>query len=60
MAGVELGPITDVLHSAAGSLLSIDVAGREVLVPFRLEFVPTVDLAAGVAVINPPDGLLEL
>ena len=28
--------------------------------PFRLEFVPTVDLAAGIAEIDPPDGLLEL
>ncbi len=58
--GVELGPVTDVLHAPAGSLLSIDVAGTELLVPFRLEFVPTVDLAAGTVVIDPPDGLLDL
>lgn len=60
VAGQELGPVTDVLHSPAGSLLAIDVAGREVLVPFRTEFVPTVDLAAGIAEVDPPDGLLEL
>jgi 16S rRNA processing protein RimM len=60
LAGRELGPVTDVLHSPAGSLLAIDVDGREVLVPFRAEFVPTVDLAAGIAEIDPPDGLLEL
>lgn len=60
VAGAELGPVTDVLHSPAGSLLAIDVDGREVLLPFKLEFVPTVDLAAGVAVVDPPDGLLEL
>jgi 16S rRNA processing protein RimM len=58
--GRQLGPVTDVLHSPAGSLLAIDVDGREVLVPFRTEFVPTVDLAAGITEIDPPDGLLEL
>ncbi len=60
VAGQPLGPVTDVLHSPAGSLLAIDVSGREVLVPFRTEFVPTVDLAAGIAEVDPPDGLLEL
>jgi len=60
VAGQPLGPVTDVLHSPAGSLLAIDVAGREVLLPFRLEFVPTVDLVAGIAEVDPPDGLLEL
>ncbi|MGI8667433.1 MAG: ribosome maturation factor RimM [Jatrophihabitans sp.] len=60
VAGQSLGQVTDVLHSAAGSLLAIEVAGREVLLPFRKEFVPTVDLAAGIAEIDPPDGLLEL
>jgi 16S rRNA processing protein RimM len=60
VTGTVLGQVSDVLHSPAGSLLAIDVAGREVLVPFRTEFVPTVDLAAGIAEIDPPDGLLEL
>lgn len=60
VTGQDLGPVVDVLHSPAGSLLSIDCAGREVLVPFRREFVPTVDLPAGLAVIDPPAGLLEL
>ena len=61
--GRQLGPVTDVLHSPAGSLLAVALTaegGREVLVPFRTEFVPTVDLAAGIAEIDPPDGLLEL
>lgn len=60
VGGQPLGPITDVLHSAAGSLLAIQVAGREVLLPFRLEFVPSIDLAAGIAEVELPDGLLEL
>jgi 16S rRNA processing protein RimM len=60
VSGQALGPVTDVLHSPADSLLSIDWAGREVLVPFRKEFVPTVDIGGGVIEIDPPDGLLEL
>jgi len=58
--GTSLGPVTDVLHSPAGSLLAIDWAGRELLVPFRREVVPTIDLARRVALIDPPEGLLEL
>jgi 16S rRNA processing protein RimM len=58
--GTPLGPVTDVLHSPAGSLLAIDWAGRELLVPFRREVVPTVDLARRLALIDPPEGLLEL
>jgi len=58
--GTVLGPVVEVLHSPAGSLLAVEHAGREVLVPFRREVVPTVDLAEGIAVVDPPDGLLEL
>lgn len=60
VAGDPLGPVTDVLHSTAGSLLAIEVAGREVLLPFLKQFVPTVDLAAGIAEVELPDGLLDL
>jgi len=58
--GTLLGPVTDVLHSPAGSLLAVDWDGRELLVPFRREVVPIVDLAGRTAVIDPPDGLLDL
>jgi 16S rRNA processing protein RimM len=61
--GRELGPVTDVLHSAAGSLLAIALAAegdREVLVPFLKAFVPTVDLAGGIVLIDPPDGLFDV
>ncbi|HEU5271803.1 MAG TPA: ribosome maturation factor RimM [Jatrophihabitans sp.] len=60
VGGTPLGPVTEVLHSPAGSLLVIDWDGRELLVPFRREVVPTVDLARRVAVIDPPEGLLDL
>lgn len=60
VTGEPLGPVTEVLHSPAGSLLAIQVSGREVLLPFRSEFVPTVDLTAGIAEVDLPDGLLDL
>jgi 16S rRNA processing protein RimM len=60
VGGTALGPVTDVLHSPAGSLLAIEVGGREILLPFRKEFVPTIDLAGRVAEVDPPDGLLDL
>jgi 16S rRNA processing protein RimM len=58
--GAVVGPIIDVLHSAADSLLVIAVEGREVLIPFRKEMVPVIDLERGIAQIEPPDGLFDL
>ncbi|MBO0854740.1 MAG: ribosome maturation factor RimM, partial [Nocardia sp.] len=59
--GTEVGAVTEVLHSAAGELLSIRAAsdGREILVPFVAAIVPTVSVAEGLIVIDPPDGLLD-
>jgi 16S rRNA processing protein RimM len=58
--GTSLGPVTDVLHPPGPDLLSIEVAGTDVLVPFVAAIVPVVDLAARRIVVDPPDGLLEL
>jgi 16S rRNA processing protein RimM len=58
--GAELGPVRDVVHAAGASYLVLDADGRDRLVPFVSAIVPTVDLAAGRIVIDPPDGLLEL
>jgi 16S rRNA processing protein RimM len=58
--GSVVGPVTDVLHSPGGSVLALDCSGREVLIPFRKQLVPVVDLGAGVITIDPPEGLLEL
>lgn len=53
--------MTEVLHTAAGELLAIKrTGGRELLVPFIAAFVPSVSLAEGTVLIDPPDGLLEL
>lgn len=55
-----IGPVRDVLHAGGADYLVLDRDGREVLVPFVRAIVPTVDLAAGVVEIDPPEGLFEL
>ncbi|MEV6768118.1 ribosome maturation factor RimM [Nocardia sp. NPDC051030] len=63
--GTVVGIVREVLHSAAGELLSIKggeafpPAGREILVPFVNAMVPTVSIADGLIVIDPPEGLLD-
>ena len=59
--GTDIGTVAEVLHTAAGELLSITTGdGAEVLVPFVAAMVPTVSLTDGVVQIDPPDGLLDL
>lgn len=61
VTGEDVGTINEVLHTAAGELLSVRSAeGREILIPFVSAIVPTVSLADGVVEIDPPDGLLDL
>jgi 16S rRNA processing protein RimM len=59
--GTPLGTVTEVLHSAAGELLSIRSTddGREILVPFVTAIVPQVSVTDGI-VVDPPDGLLDV
>jgi len=58
--GTTLGDVTDVLHLPSQDMLVISGPDeREVLVPFISAFVPTVDIAARLIVIEPPDGLLD-
>lgn len=60
VGGDHVGIVAEVLHTAAGELLSVHREdGSEVLVPFVEAIVPSVSLADGV-VIDPPEGLLEL
>ncbi|MEV6554752.1 ribosome maturation factor RimM [Nocardia sp. NPDC051756] len=56
-----VGTVREVLHSAAGELLSVKAAddGREILIPFVNAIVPTVSLADRLIVIDPPEGLLD-
>jgi 16S rRNA processing protein RimM len=57
--GTVLGKVVEIVHSPAGELLELDVEGREVLVPFVHAIVPTVDIAGGRVVLDPPEGLLD-
>ena len=59
-AGEQVGTVAEVLHTAAGELLSVRTEDREVLVPFVSAIVTSVSLADEVIEIDPPDGLLEL
>jgi 16S rRNA processing protein RimM len=59
-AGPDVGAVTDVLHLPSQDMLVLDVDGREVLVPFVTEFVPDIDLDAGVVLLRPQPGLLDL
>ncbi|MDX6196898.1 MAG: rRNA processing protein RimM [Actinomycetota bacterium] len=59
--GSPLGEVTDVLHLPHGDVLVVRRdEGAEVLVPFVKAIVPTVDIAAGRLVVDPPEGLLDL
>ena len=57
--GNVLGQIKNVLDHGAGDILEVQRPGSSetVLLPFTRASVPTVDLAAGTVIADPPDGL---
>lgn len=57
--GTVLGQVKNVLDHGAGDLLDIQRPGSSetVLLPFTMAAVPTVDLASGRIIADPPDGL---
>ncbi|AHI00671.1 hypothetical protein KALB_7313 [Kutzneria albida DSM 43870] len=58
--GDRVGEVIEVLHGPGGELLAVRrEGGGELLVPFVREIVPTVDVAGGRVVIDPPEGLLD-
>jgi 16S rRNA processing protein RimM len=58
--GAALGTVRAVHNFGAGDILELSGAdGREFFLPFSDAAVPTVDLAAGRIVADPPAGLLE-
>jgi 16S rRNA processing protein RimM len=69
--GTVVGTVADVLHHGQ-DILVIDPVGavgpagaagaraEQILIPFVKAIVPEVDVAAGVLVIDPPEGLLNL
>jgi 16S rRNA processing protein RimM len=58
--GTDLGPVRDVVHAGGVSYLVLRVAERDRLVPFAAAIVPTVDVAGGRVVVDPPEGLFDL
>ena len=57
--GVLLGRVASVVNYGAGDILEVTDEGRRgpLLLPFTRAVVPTVDLAAGRIVADPPEGL---
>ena len=57
--GATLGTVKNVMDHGAGPLLEISVAGQSdtTLLPFTQVAVPTVDVATGRIIADPPDGL---
>lgn len=59
--GAAVGTVAEVLHTAAGELLSVRTdSGAEVLVPFVSAIVTSVSREDGIIEIDPPEGLLDL
>lgn len=58
--GTVLGKVRAVQNHGASDLLEITIPGSSasVLLPFTNEVVPTVDLAAGRIIVDPPEGAL--
>ena len=55
-----IGEVTGITHTPARQILEVDVDGKQVLIPFVIDFIPEVDLEGGYLVATPPEGLLEL
>ncbi|TFV46551.1 ribosome maturation factor RimM [Blastococcus sp. TF02A-35] len=58
--GSDIGQVTAVRHEAQDLLVLRRTEGGEALVPFVSAIVPTVDVAGGFLVVDPPEGLLDL
>jgi 16S rRNA processing protein RimM len=57
--GQEVGTVKDVVNLPGQDVLAVDYQGREILIPFVYEIVPTVDIKSRKIVITPPAGLLD-
>jgi 16S rRNA processing protein RimM len=57
--GTDVGVVEDVLHHGQ-DLLAVRAASGQILVPFVRAIVTEVNVEAGVLVIDPPPGLLDL
>lgn len=59
--GAVLGQVQAVHNHGASDLLEISGPGLKsaLLLPFTLAIVPTVDVVAGLIIVDPPEGMLE-
>jgi len=59
--GVLIGTVKTVMNHGASDILEIQGANLQgtVLLPFTLEIIPTVDIASGRIIADPPEGLLD-
>jgi len=58
--GSVLGELVAIRHEGGDLLVVRRPEGGEALIPFVRAIVPTVDVAGGFVVVDPPEGLLEL
>lgn len=58
--GTVVGEVAAVRHEAQDLLVIRRPGAADALVPFVAAIVPTVDVAGGFLVVDPPEGLLEL
>ncbi|HWO43722.1 MAG TPA: ribosome maturation factor RimM [Candidatus Eisenbacteria bacterium] len=58
--GERIGKVTGILLTAAGVIYAVAGESKEHLIPAVKEIVDKVDQSAGILVINPPAGLLDL
>ncbi|NOT06679.1 MAG: 16S rRNA processing protein RimM [Gemmatimonadales bacterium] len=58
--GIALGLVTRAVEAPSGLMLEVQGPKREFLMPFRKEFVVTVDRAGRRLVVDLPEGLAEL
>ena len=58
--GSPIGEVTAVRHEGTELLVVRRPDAAELLVPFVRAIVPTVDVAGGTLVVDPPEGLLDL
>jgi 16S rRNA processing protein RimM len=59
-AGTALGLVSALYEMPAGLMLEVQGPKREFLLPFRKEFVRTMDREGRVLVVDVPEGLLDL
>lgn len=58
--GREIGVVEGVAETRAQALLVVKAEGKEILIPFVADICLEIDNSAGMIIIDPPAGLLDL